>query len=129
MVREALSATLFVKPTEIWVIPYAIPTEIKVTKIGPRRGSKNQFIKSITLITKIVPTKTDAKMVQKRFRVPPISADQKTAPTNPKPINQVIGTVGFAKKLLNEIARYSFNKTATQKTGKENIKKVKNVAE
>ena len=68
-------------------------------------------------------------MVQNLFRVAPNREDQKMAPTKPKPIIHDMGTLGLAKKLLNEIARYSFNKTATQKTGNENIKKVKKVAE
>jgi hypothetical protein len=53
---------------------------------------------------------------------PPMIEAQKTPLTSPATTTHPIGTSGSRKKLLKEIAKYSFRRTATQKTGSEKIK-------
>jgi hypothetical protein len=116
-------------PTESCVTPNAIPIESASTTTGPRDGLSNQPV-APKIATKLLEiAKADAYVTQKVLRDLPIIEAQNNPLTSPIPIIQPRGICGSRKKLLNEIARYSFKRTATQKTGREKRRNAINVIE
>ena len=117
------------RPTESCVTPKAIPIARAPITIGPRLGLRNHLVRLKSVIKAAALPPAIANVAQNFFFVPPITEAQNTALNNPIPRIKVKGTFGSRRKLLNEIARYSLSKTATQKTGNENIKNETKVIE
>ena len=107
--------------------PKAKPIPNTNIMMGPRPGCVNHLVTLNSSKKTAVAVPEIAKMAKTRCLVPLMIAAQKIPAKTEAEIIQSGAIFPFSKKLLKLIARYSFKRTATQKIGKEYIKKAMKV--